>query len=167
MYIIPNNINNQHTMSTFYNFISKVEPYLKTVRKLKTHVSYDLFFSDKWVMPKITNENIEVVKSGSENGYVLLSFVCPINEDSVTKVEELIEQIIKTNREREEKDKLFRSKVQELKNIFEKQNLEDLKSLKFDVDEIDSIINSNGEESNETGDREGVVTTEVGTETNS
>lgn len=154
-------------MSTFYNFISKVEPYLKTVRKLKTHVSYDLFFSDKWVMPKVVNNDIEVVKAGNENGFVLLSFVCPIQEKSVNEVEELIEQIIKTNREREEKDKLFRSKVQELKSIFERQNLEDLKSLKFDVDEINSIINSNGEESNETGDRTGVITAEIGTETDS
>ena len=153
-------------MSTFYNFISKIQPYLKTVRKLNTHVSYDLIFSDRWVMPKNNDNDIEVVKNGVEGGNVLLSFVCPINPDSVSKVEELIDRIIKTNREREEKDKLFRTKVQELKTIFEKQKLEDLKSLKFDVDELDSIINSNGEEDDEPRDREGVVSVEDGADEN-
>lgn len=151
-------------MSTYYNFLSKIEPYLKTVRKLKTHVSYDLSFSDTWVMPKNNTKDIEIVKTGTEDGKVLLSFVCEINSESVNKVEELIDYIIKTNKEREEKDKLFRSKVQELKSIFDKQNLEDLKSLKFDVDEISSIINGNGEEDNESGDREGVAVVEEGTD---
>lgn len=151
-------------MNSFYNFISKISPYLKTVRKLNTHVSYDLIFSDKWVMPKNTNNDIEVLKNGNENGTVLLSFVCPIKESSIDSVEELIDKIIKTNREREEKDKLFRSKVQELKNIFEKEKLEDLKSLKFDVDEINSIISSNGEENDKSGDRERVVSLEDGAE---
>lgn len=151
-------------MSTYYNFLSKIEPYLKTVRKLKTHVSYDLSFSDTWLMPKNNTKDIEIVKTGTENGKVLLSFVCEIKSESVNKVEELIDHIIKTNKEREEKDKLFRSKVQELKSIFDKQNLEDLKSLKFDVDEISSIINGNGEEDNESGDREGVAVVEEGTD---
>lgn len=151
-------------MSTYYSFISKIGPYLKTVRKLKTHVSYDLVFSDRWVMPKNNNKSIEVVKAGVEDGNILLSFVCPINPDSVNAVEELIDNIVKTNREREEKEKLFRTKVQELKSIFDKQKLEDLKSLKFDVDELDSIINSDGEENNESGDREGVTSVEVGEE---
>jgi hypothetical protein len=37
--------------------------------------------------------------------------------------------------EREEKDRLFESKVEELKKIFEKQNLEKLKGLYFDINE--------------------------------
>ena len=36
------------------------------------------------------------------------------------------------NKEREEKDKLFQTKVNELKTIFEKQNLNKLKNLVFD-----------------------------------
>jgi len=151
---------------TYYNFLSKIEPYLKTVRKLKTYVSYDLIFSDRWVMPKNNNTNIEVVKNGNENGNVMLSFVCKIESETVNQLEELIDQIIKTNKEREEKEMLFRSKVQELKSIFEKQKLEDLKSLKFDVDEISSLINSN-EQDNESRDREGVIVTESGEEKNS
>jgi hypothetical protein len=35
--------------------------------------------------------------------------------------------------EREEKERLFQSKVDELKNVFEKQSLNNLKNLKFDI----------------------------------
>ena len=62
------------------------------------------------------------------------------------------------------KDMLFRNKVKELKSIFEKENLEDLKTLKFDVDEITSIINSKeiiDEKSIESGDRQGTDSVEV------
>ena len=43
--------------------------------------------------------------------------------------------MIKTNVEREEKEKLFKTKVKELQNIFEKEKLDNLKSLKFDIEE--------------------------------
>ena len=111
-------------------------------------------------MPKTKSQVIEVVKNGNENGNIQLSFVCPINRVNVNEIEKLIDNIIKSNREREEKEKLFRSKVQELKGIFEKQKLEDLKGLKFDVDEITSIINSNGEEDNGPRDSKGTTTIE-------
>ena len=90
-------------------------------------------------------------------------FVITLDDDleaHPNEIEKLIDNIIKSNREREEKEKLFRSKVQELKGIFEKQKLEDLKGLKFDVDEITSIINSNGEEDNGPRDSKGTTTIE-------
>ena len=40
--------------------------------------------------------------------------------------------IINFNLEREEKERLFESKVSELKQIFDKQNLENLKNLSFE-----------------------------------
>jgi|TARA_B110000305_G_scaffold123063_1_gene137875 hypothetical protein len=109
-------------------------------------------------------KDVEVVKNGIEGDKISLSFVCQINETSINQVEDLIDNIIKSNLEREEKDKLFRNKVQELKGIFEKENLEDLKTLKFDVDEITSIINSKemlDGENNESGISEGVESTEI------
>jgi len=51
-----------------------------------------------------------------------------------------MDEFIKTNIEREEKEKLFKSKVQELKNIFEKEKLENLKGLKFDIEELTKFL---------------------------
>lgn len=150
---------------TYFNFLNKVKSYLKGVRILKNHVSFDMVFSDTWVINKSKTNDIEIIKGALDGNTVLLSFVCPLVEDKVNKVEELIDSIIKTNREREEKDQLFRSKVQELKKIFEKQKLEELKGLKFDVDEISAYLNNNDEDSEDRqGDREGIVTVETGEE---
>jgi hypothetical protein len=54
--------------------------------------------------------------------------------------------IISTNIEREEKEKLFKSKVQELQTIFEKENLENLKGLKFDIDQLVNLYKNNDDE---------------------
>ena len=59
--------------------------------------------------------------------------VAEINENDIEQVTENLQNIIKYNLEREEKDKLFQNKVDELKSIFEKQNLESLQNLKFDL----------------------------------
>jgi patatin-like phospholipase/acyl hydrolase len=57
-----------------------------------------------------------------------------------------MDNIIRSNVEREEKEKLFKSKVQELKSIFEKENLENLKGLKFDVEELTKLLQDEPEE---------------------
>lgn len=147
---------------TYFNFLNKVKPFLKSVRILKNHVSFDMLFSDTWVITKNKHKDIEIIKgSNTEDNKVLLSFVCPLVEENINNVEEIIDGIIKSNREREEKDKLFRSKVHELKKIFERQKLEELKALKFDLDEFATLIN---EDEDRPGDREGVITLEGGEE---
>ena len=52
----------------------------------------------------------------------------------------------KYNKEREEKDKLFQTKVNELKSIFEKQNLDNLQALKFEISDDQKIELEDGEE---------------------
>jgi hypothetical protein len=44
-----------------------------------------------------------------------------------------LKNIIKYNKEREEKERLFEEKVKELKNVFDKTNLSELKDLEFQV----------------------------------
>jgi hypothetical protein len=61
--------------------------------------------------------------------------VTEISETGVQKVHYNIKNIIKYNLEKEEKDRLFETKVEELKKLFEKQNLEKLKGLYFDISE--------------------------------
>jgi hypothetical protein len=61
------------------------------------------------------------------------SFVSEITEDGVENTSKNIQNIIRYNLEREEKEQLFQNKVDELKYIFEKQNLKNLKSLQFEI----------------------------------
>jgi hypothetical protein len=65
--------------------------------------------------------------------------------------------VIAYNKEREEKERLFQSKVDELKTIFEKQNLNNLQALKFEITEH-KIELEDDEESSEPNRRDaGVV----------
>ncbi len=63
----------------------------------------------------------------------LFSFVSEINEEDVNQTIDNIKNIISYNLELEMKEKLFDDKVNELKNIFEKQNLNSLKNLQFQL----------------------------------
>ena len=65
----------------------------------------------------------------------MFSYVSQINEEDIEKVYDNLKNIIKYNLEREEKDRLFETKVDELKKLFEKQNLDKLKGLYFDISE--------------------------------
>jgi len=124
----------------FSEFIDKTKKYLKSVRVLKNYVSFDMTFSNSWIMLKKAPEGIEILQTENNDGVTVTSFVCENERALINIVETTIETIISTNIEREEKERLFKNKVQELKGIFEKENLESLKSLKFDIEELTKIL---------------------------
>jgi hypothetical protein len=96
---------------------------------------------DTWAVIKSPQE-VEVIKT-EENK--IISFVCENKTEFIDILENYLDKIIKINIEREEKDRLFKEKVMELKNIFEKEKLENLKGLKFDVDEFTSLMEINNQ----------------------
>lgn len=124
----------------FSQFIAKVSKYLKSVRTLKNFISFDMVFPSSWMVLKKHPEGIEVIQTETENGGFITSFVCENNKTLIDILEQTMDSYIKTNIEREEKEKLFKTKVQELKSIFENQKLENLKGLKFDLEELTKIL---------------------------
>jgi len=124
----------------FSQFIHKTNKYLKSVRVLKNYVTFDMVFPNSWVMFKNYPEGIEVLQNENQENKLITSFVCENKKSLIDVLEDTMDNIIKTNIEREEKDRLFKSKVMELKNIFENQDLENLKSLKFDIEELTKFI---------------------------
>jgi len=127
---------------TFYPFIEKTNKYLKSVRILKNYVSFDMIFPTSWVMLKTKPENIEILQNENNEGGIITSFVCQNNKEFITSLEKIFDMVVKTNIEREEKERLFKMKVKELQNIFEKEKLDSLKSLKFDIEEYNKILNN-------------------------
>ena len=79
-------------------------------------------------------------------GNRFFSFVSEITEENVGIVSTNLKNIIRYNLELEEKDRLFQNKVNELKTIFEKQNLDKLKGLSFEMKSITSKIKLDGGE---------------------
>lgn len=135
---------------SLYKEFSTLFPYLQSVRKIEKYLSFDVAFPMEWKLPKKYVDEDKLMEQESKlPDHRFFSFVSEINEDSVEKTSENLRNIIKYNLDREEKDKLFQYKVDELKTIFEKQNLNNLKKLKFNI-KTDKIELDNNEEKLET-----------------
>ena len=132
----------------YSQFVSKTSKYLNSVRILQTYITFDMIFPTSWVMLKKLPEGVEILQNTDKEGKVITSFVCENNLSLIDSIEVSIDKIIKTNIEREEKERLFKLKVQELKSIFETENLENLKGLKFDVEELTNLLRNEPEEDN-------------------
>jgi hypothetical protein len=121
---------------SLYQEFSALLPYLQSVRKIKNYLSFDISLPNSWKVPKKFAEEDKILEQDSSTpNERLFSYVTEITEEGVQKVHSNIKNIIKYNLEREEKDRLFETKVNELKVLFEKQNLEKLKGLYFDINE--------------------------------
>jgi hypothetical protein len=129
----------------FSQFVNKTSKYLKSVRVLKNYISFDMIFPSTWLMLKKYPNGIEILQNESQDGQLVTSFVCENKKELIDLLENTLDTVVKTNVEREEKEKLFKSKVQELKNIFEKEKLEDLKGLKFDMEELTKLLKNEAE----------------------
>lgn len=126
---------------TFYNEIELIYPYLKSVRKLKTYLSFDILFPEKWNVPKkFIIEGKYVQQESQVQGMKLLSFVSEFSKDEVDLTIKNIKSIIEFNKELEQKELLFTNKVEELKRMFEKQDINKLKTLKFEINEFNLTI---------------------------
>jgi hypothetical protein len=132
----------------FSQFINKTNKYLKSVRVLKNYVSFDMVFPSSWLLPKKFPEGVEVLQNESQESILITSFVCENKQTLIDVLESTMDNIIKSNIEREEKERLFKTKVQELKGIFENQNLENLKGLKFDIEELTKFMKDEESEIN-------------------
>jgi len=118
---------------SLYKEFSTLFPYLQSVRKLNDYLSFDVSFPNTWKLPKKFVDETKVMEQESKiTNHRMFSFVSEIDEASVEKTSKDIQSIIKYNLEREEKELLFEKKVVELKMIFEKQTLSDLKYLSFE-----------------------------------
>jgi len=127
-------------MNLYHNIQPFVE-YLFSIRKIKDYVSFDLIFSNKWSLPKSLAQETEIVPfKTEEQDSKGISFVCKIDEPSVTTTVNKIVKIIKLNKEREMKELLFKETIEELKKTFEKNDLDTLKKLYFDFEtEIENL----------------------------
>lgn len=121
---------------SLYKEFSTLFPYLQSVRKIENYLSFDISFPTTWKLPKKYVDESKIMEQQSPvQNERLISYVSEITENEIELVYQNLCSIIKYNKEREEKDRLFESKVDELKKLFEKQNLEKLKGLYFDIDE--------------------------------
>ena len=121
---------------SLYTELSPFVEYIHSIRKLKTYLSFDMLFPSKWSIPKSIVEEGQIVAFEAESqAFKGISFVTATNETDVSKTLTRIAKIIKLNKEKELKEKLFKDTVDQLKSTFEKTDLDKLKNLYFDFDD--------------------------------
>jgi len=115
---------------TFEEVIEIFFPYLYSIRRLKNYIAIDLSFPSTWDFPDNLVEKLQVTQN-EVDGKMITTFVTELKVMSSTL--NGIQNIIYHNLEREEKEKLFKTKVSELKKLFGSTTLEQLKHLEFNV----------------------------------
>jgi hypothetical protein len=138
---------------SFYTTISPYVEYIHSIRKLENYLSFDMKFPTKWSLPKsIMDEGQLVTFEVGVESLKGLSFVSKIDDVEIESTLTKILKIIKLNKEREIKEKLFKETVDRLKMTFEKTNLEKLQKLYFDFenDYDETILNNDEPERNTT-----------------
>jgi len=105
-----------------------------------------MVFPSKWSLPKNLLEEGQIVGFEAENQNLKgISFVSPTDDSEVSKNLAKIAKIIKLNKEKELKERLFRETVEQLKSTFEKTDLDKLKNLNFYFEEEDDTPELNVE----------------------
>lgn len=125
------------------SFYSQIEPFIEfvhSIRKLDSYLSFDMVFPSKWSLPKSLIDENQVVgfeaKNPNDKG---ISFVAPIADQDITITLTKIAKVIKLNKERELKERLFKQTVEQLKQTFEKTDLDRLQNLYFDFDNNENL----------------------------
>ena len=129
---------------SFYKEITPFVEYIHSIRKLESYLSFDMKFPTKWSIPKSIVDEGQVVGFEVEDPNIKgITFISPIGEKEVSSIVVKIGKIIKLNKERELKERLFKQTVEQLKQTFEKTDLDKLQNLYFDFevgDELDTDL---------------------------
>ncbi len=111
------------------------------MRLLKDYVSFDVYIKSSWSIPKRLVKDIEVLPqdNSERQDHKLFAFVVKNESTLVDGLESAIKGIFDYNLEREEKEKLFKDKIQELKSMFESKDVSSLKRLYFEINDVTSL----------------------------
>lgn len=117
-----------------YNEFKGIFEYLVSIRKLKSYLSIDIEFPIHWKIPKRFVQEDKIIENQKINeDRRFFSYVSEFDENVLNRTVENIKNIIAYNKEIEMKENLLKQKIDELKKIFEKEKLESLQLLKFDI----------------------------------
>ena len=120
---------------SLYKELAPFVEYIHSIRRLESYLSFDMKFPVKWSLPKsIIDEGQVIGFNVDDQNFKGVTFVAQINESDVSLILTKIGKIIKLNKERELKEKLFKQTIDQLKQTFEKNDLDKLQNLYFDFE---------------------------------
>ena len=140
-----------------FESIKSIRPYFHSLREIENNVSLDIKLPLTWKYEEIIKPYRSVViKIQDKNEkFTLMSLISSATQDGYDVVFACASEIFKVNKDEEEKQKLFQSKVKKLQELFKNESLDKLKGLNL----LDNYgqENTTGIRDIEEGDREGLV----------
>ena len=120
----------------FIELLKYLQPYFRSIRKIKTFFSLDLLFPSTWKFPNEILEKINAVQDEKYTGSgIAMSFLLDLSKEQENSELDKIFELITYNLELEEKTRLFREKTEHLKQIFESNSLDDLQNLVINIED--------------------------------
>jgi uncharacterized Zn finger protein len=121
--------------------LDSLQPYFKGMKVAENYRIVEFIIKKSWDIEE--SEEIQVnqkeTKEGGNVMYTMFYSDVKTFDDIVDFVEE---KVIKYNLELEEKERLLKAKVEELKRVFELKSLDELNHLKFTTEEDSLKLNS-------------------------
>lgn len=151
---------------TLYENIQVLEPYFHSIRKHQSFFIIDVKIPKGWSFKENVvkvQESVGFKDNGVKGEFRFLSFYTKQENQEVETSVSTILDVINTNQEREEKERLLQEKIIELKRQFEVTDLDSLKGLHFDFSEPTETNEETLEEEDEDGS-EGIRLAEQGAE---
>jgi hypothetical protein len=116
-----------------FETIQKLKPYFFSLREIESNVSLDIKLPSKWkfddIVAQYKSVKIKVQDRNEKN--VLLSIIAVSSYSGYETAFECASDIIRINKEIEEKQKLLQAKIKELEVLFQHESLDKLKDLTF------------------------------------
>tara|TARA_R110000744_G_scaffold38899_1_gene88749 strand:+ start:120 stop:557 length:438 start_codon:yes stop_codon:yes gene_type:complete len=135
-------------MNNLHTEIEKYKEYFHSIRLHQDILLLDFKLPTNWEVQRIlsTSETTTQIKlNDKSNEFSLVSFYCAFLSSETNKMVQDIDNIIKWNKDREEKTHLLDLKILELKKVFDTNNLDSLRNINFDFKEELKDINLNGQ----------------------
>lgn len=118
-----------------YDSIVLLRPYFFSIREVNNNnnVCLDIKLPISWNYENITinYKSLKTQLQDKNDRYNLLSLISTPTKEGYDTVLACAYEIIKVNKENEEKKRLFEMKVKELEMLFQKESLEKLKVINF------------------------------------
>lgn len=146
-----------------FELIKSLRPYFFSLREIENNVSLDIKIPLNWQFENIVKfyKVVKIKIQDKSDKYTLVSLIANATQNGYDVTFACANEIIKTNKEEEEKQKLFQQKVKELEEIFKKQTLDKLKDINLlnldgqeDTTSIGLVEEGDGEGSEGVGDTE-------------
>ena len=116
-----------------FNNIKDLRPYFFSLREIDNNVSLDVRLPSNWKFETIVApyKSIKTKVQDKNEKHTLVSLISNATTDGYEIVFTCAKEIVKTNKEIEEKQKLFQTKIKELEILFQQESLDKLKQLSF------------------------------------